>query len=164
MKRWYYRLRPFDPELGGDTFSHHDNYMEDYFLAFFISCYHLKDWIKEYVNITHSTEEYINNNLPLQIAGDVANFSKHSKLTPKPRTGDINTKPNDIGYLKMTSYGSSYVVKDMYIESNGQIYNAFQVATECMRLWYRFLNNQSIALPDEMNEEVFYENFKKFEI
>lgn len=70
---------------------------EDDMWAFFQSAYHLKDWIKnEFDNhFKDDIEDYINEGCFIKIAADLANRSKHLKLT-SIRGGDADINRNDI--------------------------------------------------------------------
>lgn len=155
MKRWYYRVRGQDDALGVKT-----GHQDDYYRAFFVFCYHLKDGL---INAgIEGVEEFINNNLYLQLAGDISNYSKHTKLTTT-RTGDKSTKAVNQGYLfNLRGPGASYMIQGLEIQSKGKIYDAFEVANKCMDAWAEFLSSKSIKIP-EIPEEIIYECFIKWE-
>ena len=53
-------------------------------LAFFMNCYHLKDWIKNDISDTSlnaAVEDYINQNACLKLCADICNGAKHLDLT-----------------------------------------------------------------------------------
>lgn len=157
MKRWFYRLQGIN---GGqhNAFSSSDTYQSDFFQAFFISSYHFKDAL---INANVSdVENLINKNLSLKLAGDVANFTKHTKLT-STRTGDLQTKGFGKLLLKQPENAPSYIVSILHIESNGESYNAFSIAEDCMNIWGNFLLSRSLQIP-ELIEENIYLNFPKW--
>lgn len=155
LKRWYYRIRGND-----DIFGLRTNHQDDFYRAFFIFCFHLKDSLKH--SGISGVEEFVDSNLYLKLAGDIANYSKHTKLT-STHTGDIETKAINRGYLiNPIGPGPSYVVFGLEIQSDGNIYDAFGVAEKCMNAWYEFLTSKSLIIP-EMIEENVYKNFIKWE-
>jgi hypothetical protein len=158
MKRWYYRLRGNDDILGlGGSRSINQ---EDFYYAFFIFCYHIKDGLIKSGIL--DVEDFINNNLYLQLAGDIANFSKHTFLE-KTRTGDLGTKAFRRGYVvNLTGPGPSSVLFKLEIVSNGKTYDSFEVVEECMNAWYQFLTLKSLPIP-EIIEENIYQYFIKWE-
>ena len=76
--RWREQLNNI--ELNHDIF-------EDYVIAYFQSCYHLKEWIKNDSPIPEITkkdlEKYISKTNPLRICTDIANGTKHFILNNK---------------------------------------------------------------------------------
>lgn len=153
MKRWYYRLQGINGGIE-NAFSSKDTYQEDFFRAFFISCYQLKDSLK---NEVQGVENYIDQNYALQLSGDIANYSKHAKLI-STRTGDMNTKALGQMYMYNLSAGPNYLVSLLKIISRNREYNAFEIATACMNAWGNFLIKNSLKIPN-IPEEKIYENF-----
>lgn len=157
MKRWYYRLQGLNSD-SHNIFSSTDIYQDDFFRAFFIFCYHLKDSLKDSGIL--GVEDYINTNFSLQLAGDIANFTKHIKFTKSPRTGNKDTK--GIGQKYSILYmGKHCIVSLLDIESGGKKYNAFEVVEDCMNAWGEFLLSKSLDIP-EMMEENMFKNFPKW--
>ena len=60
--------------------------------AFFETCYHLKDWIKEddrYNKTSHNVDAFVNTSPALRICADISNRLKHRKLTHRTRSGTL---------------------------------------------------------------------------
>jgi hypothetical protein len=84
MKRWYERFAAIDQGRPHDVDS--DNYLDEIY-AFFLNCYHLKDWIKcdsaVPVKDQQAVEDHITANRSLRLCADICNASKHLKLETK---------------------------------------------------------------------------------
>jgi hypothetical protein len=81
--RWFERLqRP------GEI----DEHRRDEYYAFFLMCYHLKDWLKSdpivqqrVLNIGRKIEDFVNGNLSLRLCADLANGVKQFVVTKRIR-------------------------------------------------------------------------------
>lgn len=159
MKRWYYRLdRPKNMQL---AYVQNDMYKDDFFRAFFIHCYHLKDAL---INSGYNdVESFINQHHCLQLAGDIANFSKHTKLKidkkhgPRTRTGDISTKgyAQTVQFVSSNLDGPNYITNLFITESGGKQFDAFSLATDCMDAWAEYLLSKSLEIPEYIDEKIF---------
>ena len=158
MKRWFYRLRGEN-----DFFGLNISNQEDLFIAFFISCHSLKDWlIKDGVAEKKEVENFINAHHCLKLAGDIANFSKHAELT-RAWTGDKNTKAVGQKYFVNPSNGSSYILSVLEVQSDGKVYrNPVDIVKECLNCWSKFVTSKSLSVPEMMEENIFL-NFNKWE-
>src|SRR5262245_60194522 len=77
MKRWYDRFVALDQGRPHDVPS--DNYLDEIY-AFFMNCYHLKDWIIHDITALPDekvVETYINSSHPLKLCADICNSLKH---------------------------------------------------------------------------------------
>ncbi|EHJ9977293.1 hypothetical protein KB975_001211 [Vibrio parahaemolyticus] len=80
--------------------------VEDDIFSFFIHCHHLQDWVSNLnkVGITSKqTKQFIEGHESLQICADLANQSKHCRLTKNPWSG---VKPHLAG-VQYESVGDS---------------------------------------------------------
>ncbi|MFZ2455154.1 MAG: hypothetical protein WAX07_01575 [Candidatus Altiarchaeia archaeon] len=166
MKR-YYKL--FESTNNGRPPDKSSEFYQDEVLAFFIFCYHLKDWIKNDTDIQNKVnppiEEFINSTEALRICADICNATKHLTLD-RPRNGpntDITfgivktefslvlnegVKINDTqpaGQIKHKSnpphtIGAKYKVRI----SKGEIKDAFELATECLQSWNDYLTTNKL--------------------
>ncbi|EPF6752170.1 hypothetical protein NPI09_004770, partial [Escherichia coli] len=76
---------------------------DDDVISFFIHCYHIRDWIIHLntLNIrANHVDIFINEHQALKICADLANGSKHCKLTRSMRTG---RQPHIAAKQKQTS-------------------------------------------------------------
>ena len=77
LNRWYKRFKEIND---GRTHDKPSEIYQDDVYAFFINCYHLKDWIKNDTvasSIANNVENYINNNPELLLCADICNGLKH---------------------------------------------------------------------------------------
>jgi len=140
--------------------------------SFFIECYHLKDWLKKDSRIKRpkDVENFISKSHALSLGADLCNSLKHAGLNKTPRSGMYLDKINmayslDIpastepGFIKMTRNpsdgdtitisrsnrtGSPVATAKVVLTIGGKKYEAFDVATQCVKDWDAFLATQGI--------------------
>lgn len=143
----YYRVRD-----GRDANKH------DFFLAFYIFCYDLKDWlVRDNIGSELEIEKYIQNNESLKLCGDIANFAKHGKLKKKKngklvstsRTGDINTEVNEVHYY---SISGGYFESTIKIKNKDKMKEPLQLMDDCMQAWASFLSSKNVSIPQTLSE------------
>jgi hypothetical protein len=118
---------------------------DDDVISFFIHCYHVRDWIIQLNKIgitTRQVDAYIDSHQALRICADLANGSKHCKLTRSLRTGHqphiAEKKRNASTWL--AGGGGGEVMKSTYsVLSNTEFLDALELATECVQLWDAYL-------------------------
>lgn len=124
---------------------HDTDAYDDDVISFFIHCYHIRDWIVYMCNpapTLKQIDEFINRNRSLMICADLANGSKHCRLTRKLRT---EKQPQVYGKerhtsLWLTGNGGGEVMKCTYaIVSNNEELDALALAKESIKLWESFL-------------------------
>jgi hypothetical protein len=123
MLRWLERL--------SESTTHDDRHLDD-FHAFFITCFHLKDWLQEDpavdTKIRGEVEGFLASNLWLRLCADLANGSKHLDVNKTPRY-DLPARLE-----KRTGKGSIVVVTQGKNE-----WPALVIAKKCARAWQPFL-------------------------
>jgi len=116
--------------------------------AFFNQCYHLKDWLKKGQAVSgRSVEGYITTNEPLALAADFCNSFKHAGLINPPRSGKEIQKLNTHMKIDLTPAGfiaSSY----LEITISGKSYDALTLATDCVKAWDSYLQQNGISFPE----------------
>ena len=119
-----------------------ENYADDVF-AFFLNCYHLKDWIKNDRGaglIAHTdVEGFIDFSYPLKLCADICNSHKHLRLTA--------SRSNESPRLAKTHYsvhgGTPPTITVKYeIETSRGPMDAFTLATQCINEWQSFINSK----------------------
>lgn len=139
VKRWYQRLVLTDP---GRPHNLPSDYYQDEVYAFFLSCYHLKDWIKndESVGATaEKVEEFINNNEELRLCADICNGIKHLRLT-STRSGQAPRFGPQKFSLQVGGPETTISVK-YSIDTSGGPVDAFELATKCLQAWENFIRS-----------------------
>ena len=116
-----------------------DEYL-DIAYAFFMNCYHQKDWI---INdpaagiSSKDVEEYINSDETLKICADICNGLKHLRLDrprseKKPKIGVDSFYDNDLT-------GEMYRRDFFYIETTNGTVDPIEIANRCMVSWQLFM-------------------------
>ncbi|EEB7841207.1 hypothetical protein GNY41_22395, partial [Salmonella enterica subsp. enterica] len=88
-KRYLNRIEKIYAGIFSSSGHDKEDYDDDV-VSFFIHCYHIRDWIIELntLNIkSGQVDTFINKHQALKICADLANGSKHCKLTRSLRTG-----------------------------------------------------------------------------
>lgn len=118
---------------------------DDDVVPFFIHCYHVRDWIIHLnkVSVTaRQVDAYIDSHRALRICADLANGSKHCKLTRSLRS---DRQPHIAGKERHTSTwltgsGEGEVMKCKYtVLSNTECVDALDLAAECVQLWESYV-------------------------
>ena len=138
MKRWYDRFVTLDRGRPHDVPS--DNYLDEIY-AFFMNCYHLKDWIKNDATVAttaqQAVEAHIDSSRPLKLCADICNSLKHLRLTSS-RSGESPAFGKKQFGLAFGTAPTSINLKYEVNTTTGPI-DAFQLATDCIDAWDAFL-------------------------
>lgn len=144
MKRWYERIKQIDQ---GRPHNLPSDYYQDEVYAFFINCYHLKDWIKNDDTVESITkekvEQFINQNVCMCVCADICNGIKHLKLKPtKPHRSDEDPKFGGRKFLLNLGGGPKPIIKVKFsIKTKTRTIDAFELASECVRKWGEFIED-----------------------
>jgi len=115
---------------------------------FFNQTYHFKDWLKKDENIQscENVELFISSNEVMSIAADYCNAQKHAGLdeNKSSRSGKLVGKLNTHTRIDFLPTGVQFS-SDPEIEIDGSYYNAFDLATSCMKEWELFLKRNKIV-------------------
>ena len=147
MLRWFERLhRP------GEI----DEHRRDEYYAFFLICYHLKDWLKtdpvvqqRVPEIGRVVEDFINASLPLRLCADLANgvkhfvVTKHVRMDPDARLSAVPSAFEAEAFHE----GAFQVTGAVVAKAAGQRWDAETVGGRCVADWHRFLRD--LGLLDE---------------
>jgi hypothetical protein len=136
MKRWRARLN----ESG-----HAEERRRDDIYAFFVCCYHLKDWIKKDASLDEDVhqgvESFVNSNRTLGLAADVANGFKHLERDQKPRV-DPSAHVSVVGgfHVGMPEPALSGIV----VAGDQTWEDASVLADRCIEEWEGFLRRHRL--------------------
>jgi hypothetical protein len=113
--------------------------------SFFEAVHHLKDWLGNDLSsgITRDDgDSLIDRSTTLQLCADLANGSKHFKLTRRTRTGDPATgiARNDVTVF----VGTGTSAHRFYVQSAGTEYDVLQLAEDAVVEWHKFLSDQGL--------------------
>lgn len=119
-------------------------------MNFFIHCYHLKDSLKKDLTITlkEDVEEFITRSNSLSLAADYANSFKHSGLDRKARSNKTLGKTNKHLRLDLTPTGFVGSAR-MELTISGEKYDAFSLATDCIKEWSNYFKKNGIVFVDQ---------------
>ncbi|WP_233425639.1 hypothetical protein [Paraburkholderia kururiensis] len=77
MRRWRDRVRATDVE-------HSSADLLDFLIAFFVVCFHLRDWLKDSGVDAERLTALFRANVERRVCRDIANGFKHSRLDREP--------------------------------------------------------------------------------
>ena len=145
MVRWYDRFETIDQGRPHEV--HSDNYVDEIY-AFFLNCYHVKDWIRNDSSlpaaVRDSVEGHVNSEGSLRLSADVCNGLKHVHLNRK-RSGE---RPKFGRKLFKVGLGvgvpTTISLKYEITTDSGPI-DAFELATECVDCWKRFVTAHGLT-------------------
>jgi hypothetical protein len=144
LKRYYDRFTAIDQGRPHDVAS--DNYIDDIY-AFFQSCYHLKDWIKNDSDVSQSikdrVEHYITSKRSLSLCGDLCNSTKHLIRTKSDRSHENPFFGAKKFALDLGS-GPTTIRLKYQIETDREPIDAFQLAAESIADWESFLTSEKL--------------------
>lgn len=144
-RRYYGRFQAINDGLEATAPSEY--YIDDMH-AFFIVCYHVKDYLRNDPAFTKHTDQeieaYINSNQALAICADICNGQKHLALTRAPRSGDQPEFGNRTFAVNLChSLAGDEVPQKLAIqlevEHAGNKLNAFAIASDAMNAWEVFV-------------------------
>jgi hypothetical protein len=145
VNRWYSRFRMINAGRMHDQSS--ENYQDDVY-AFFLNCYHLKDWIKNDPSVgaaAGKVEAFVASSVELKLCGDICNSIKHlvlrvTKSGGAPRFGPRHFK------LDLGSGPPAIAVSYEIQTATGPV-DAFELATKCIRAWESFIESNITVSP-----------------
>jgi hypothetical protein len=140
--RWFGRLKRVAEGLEEpQSVEHH---RDDYF-AFFMNCYHLKDWIKKDPSVQHLhdlVERYIDQSPALSICADICNGLKHLTLNSSRSGVSPTVHPGNFWRLQIgLTPGSVPVITGIgfRVVTDAANYDAYDLARDCLKEWELFL-------------------------
>jgi hypothetical protein len=142
VERWYNRLQKMkDADMS--NFPDAMNLVSDTMYAFFINCYHLKDWIinDELVTLPNKKtiiKEFIENNDCMKLCADVCNGTKHLKLNHI--RNDVQPRP--MHRIIIDKNGNIEI--SHFVEIDGKEKDFFELSTECIEKWREFFRENRL--------------------
>ena len=136
-KRWFQRFQELATGKGHTLSS---DYYQDEVYAFFLNCYHLKDWIKNdpFSGVLSQTvEDYVTKSEALSLCADICNGLKHLTVT-RPRSKKDPQFGKSLFKLGVGQEPTTIAVEYTITTNSGDI-DAFKLAEECMEAWKNFL-------------------------
>ncbi len=144
MLRWHNRFATIAQGRAHDSAS--DNYVDEIY-AFFLNCYHLKDWIKHDPaapgTAQQAIEGYVSANRSLRLCADICNSLKHLRLTSS-RSGENPTFGQKHFALSLEPGQPTTISLKYEVDTTAGPVDAFQLATECVAAWDGFLTTHAL--------------------
>jgi hypothetical protein len=139
MKRWQERLR----ESGVI-----DERRRDDFYAFFVTCFHLKDWLQSDPAVPKSIgekAEQLMNKPSMRLCADIANGVKHLVLTKKVRfDADAHLRLSAPVFQADAFQSDAFQVGKVKIAAIGQTSDALAIVDGCVDYWEKFLRSEGL--------------------
>ncbi len=144
MKRWYERIKKINQgEPHNLSFINlSPGYFYDEFYAFFVNCYHLKDWIQNDDTVKlpkNEVEHFINQNECIRVCADICVGIKHLKQESSPRSGQVPKFERRELSLSLRGGPEPIITVKFSITTKDGTIDAFELASECVRKWGEFI-------------------------
>lgn len=130
------------------------NDLEDSLWAFFQNCWHVKDWLKHDPTVREDLKRRLllvaESSQPLKIAADLANGSKHFKLT------NARTRARDRAIQLIEHFDGTMSTVHMIELADGSSVTALQAAEQAMDAWKSLFRESGLpffADPEELRNE-----------
>ncbi|HDX8600571.1 TPA: hypothetical protein RQO23_003372 [Klebsiella oxytoca] len=155
-KRYLNRIEKIYSGIFSSSGHDKEDYDDDV-VSFFIHCYHIRDWIIELNTLNIKSVQvdiFINKHQQLKICADLANGSKHCKLKRSLRTGrqpHIAAKQKETSTWYSGTGGGEVMTCKYTILCDGKLYDALQLARECIQLWDLYISELSALKKTEID-------------
>ncbi len=137
VKRWYAR---FEEIAKGRLHDQDSEHYRDVTYAFFMNCYHLKDWIKNDCTAgtrAQTVESFIDGSSEMSLCADICNAHKHLVLTSS-RSGQNPQRGPTRYEVGLDSAPATIAVQYTIDTASGPV-DAFSLATKCVAAWEKWL-------------------------
>jgi hypothetical protein len=155
MKRWYWRLQPYLGTGKQTVFSKIDTYPSDFFEAFFITCYHIRDYLIDSGIRKEEIDNFINGSVPLKICADLCNLTKHVRFVKRKPRMSPDIKLDTPVFMYRNESGEETVSSMLMIQDGDKLYDPLKLAENCIKEWNKFLKNKSLPIPELIEEKMF---------
>jgi hypothetical protein len=159
-RRWLHRLQHINDGFVMDLKSFESSqgaFIEekrDDFLAFFLNCYHVKDWIRNDTNghkaLKDAVEEYLKQTVALQITRELCHGAKHLRHDQHGSRESLGTHWRGRSVISHSPHNSDIVTITLkfHLDAQGGFRDAFEVAEASVTAWERFfeLTEKELAL------------------
>ena len=120
----------------------------DDFYSFFTCCFHLKDWLKNDPSldavIRDAAEAVIANNRWLGLCADIANGSKHLRIDHVRVDAGSRVEKEEPAFQRNFVQENAFQVGRIVVVAGGNVWDAQDVVTECVRAWDDFLTSKGL--------------------
>lgn len=122
--------------------------LKDYFIAFFQTCYHLKDYIKNDPSAgiaDRDVETFVDTTDCMGICADICNASKHLRLSGQGRSGE-HPEMREGAHVTVDA-GAAESWATYKIETDTGEKDAYKVAKDCRDAWVSFMKSSGLPIP-----------------
>jgi hypothetical protein len=114
----------------------------DIVYAYFMNCYHLRDWLVESRVIDKKTvDDFFENEFEMRICRDLCNASKHLVLHSASFKGDPNIPGDMVTMFREYHPSEGY---ELGILVGGHKFHISELASRCVQLWTEFLGKNDL--------------------
>jgi hypothetical protein len=142
MTRWWSRLHEPGPI---------DERRRDDYYTFFVTCFHLKDWLKNDPSVPKPTrdqvENFVDRRPSLRACADIANGVKHLVRTKEKVVRfdpDTRLVINPPAFQEGAFQRGAFQTGGIAIDALGQKWDAETVAGRCVLQWVNFLKQEGL--------------------
>jgi hypothetical protein len=141
MKRWHARLQ--NPNAI-------DEHHVDDFGAFFVVCFHLRDWLQADETLDKAVgrvaEKIVNRILWLKLCADIANGSKHLKIDKHVRFDAASQVLKVEAAFQPDAFqpDAFQTAPEVIVYADGGVWSARTVADNCVATWDMFLKERGL--------------------
>lgn len=154
--RWHIRTKEIEKRSKEVALTADD---EDFLIAYFQNCYHLKDWLQSSrLELKTKLKSFTNDNFEMRACRNICDGFKHKKLdAPGHPDPDFNwyrefdsfekeidpSKPairHSVAFSKMEKDGKGKITKDEIVK-----YDVFDLINNCHSLWEKFIKDNQLS-------------------
>jgi hypothetical protein len=138
VRRWHQLFREV---AEGRLHDRPSEFYQDIVYAYFMNCYHLKDWIRNDPAsgpLAGKVERFISATPDLALCADLCNGLKHLAPNRRPRSAKSPRFGKRLFKVSLGTQPTTIAVDYTIETSSGPMY-AFDLATRCLAAWEAFL-------------------------
>jgi hypothetical protein len=140
VQRWHDRLSRFRIDLPDDMLFETKAIALDDVFAFYMNCWHLRDWLKNSKAKTKKElDKFFDDNPAMQLCRDVATGLKHYRLDVSGKYGSVPVHQNWMTTADPMTLLPPEPTRWYFVSDIGR-YDMFSTADECVAAWRKFLN------------------------
>ena len=147
MKRWYERIKKIDQGMPHNLsfINLPSGYFYDELYAFFVNCYHLRDWIENDDTVKplekEKVEHFMKQNECMCVCRDICTGIKHLEQKSSPRSGQVPKFGGRELSLSLGGGPEPIINVKFSIETKTGTIDAFELASKCVRKWGEFIKD-----------------------
>lgn len=145
MSRWLEKIEEI-AEMGEREINPVE--LQDLFITYFQTCYHLKDYLKNDPNVgvsESSVESFIDTTDCMTVCADICNATKHLYLNGSGRSGEDPELSEGAHVIVNAAKGESSATYKVEMDTGEK--DAYELAKECKDAWDSFLQSNSLSVP-----------------